>query len=156
MIMTSFTRRKFIRTSVIGGVAATCINSFNAFAATGKQDGSFGSSRSRVALTTGNNRADMAFRALQSFSKEIARSIGKRRVILKPNNVNTNVQLASTHVDTLEGILEFLKSIGKTENVIIAESAANGPTFDGYKNFGYFMLIIKFVLQDSIGYRLTE
>ncbi|TAL81192.1 MAG: DUF362 domain-containing protein, partial [Bacteroidetes bacterium] len=50
----------------------------------------------------------------------------------------------STHVDTLEGILEFLKSIGKTENVIIAESAANGPTLDGFKNLGYFILADKY------------
>ena len=103
--MTAYTRRNFLKTSVIGGVAATFVRPFDAFSITGKQE----SSGSRVSLTTGNNRADMAFRALQPFSKEIARSIGKRRVILKPNNVNTNVQLASTHVDTLEGILEFLK-----------------------------------------------
>jgi len=140
MIMTSFTRRNFIRTSVIGGVAATCINPFSAFAISGNQE-SFASS---VALTTGDNRADMAFRALKPFSKDLAQAIGKRRVILKPNIVNINVPLASTHADTLEGILEFLKSIGKTENVIIAESAANGPTLDGYSNFGYFRLVDKY------------
>lgn len=138
--MTSFTRRNFIRTSVIGGVAATCINPLNAFAAVGNQE----SYASRVALTTGDNRADMAFRALQPFSKEIGLAIGKRRVVLKPNVVNTNVQLACTHVDTLEGILEFLKSIGKSQNVIIGESAANAPTFDGYKNFGYYRLVDKY------------
>jgi uncharacterized protein (DUF362 family) len=97
-----------------------------------------------VALTTGDNRADMAFRALQPFSKEIAQAIGIRRVILKPNNVNINVPLASTHVDTLEGIVEFFRSIGKKENIIIAESAANGPTLDGFKNFGYFRLADKY------------
>jgi uncharacterized protein (DUF362 family) len=86
----------------------------------------------------------MAFRALQPFSKEIAQAIGKRRVVLKPNNVNINVQLASTHADTLEGVLEFLRSIGKTENCIIAESAANGPTFDGFENFGYIRLAEKY------------
>jgi uncharacterized protein (DUF362 family) len=138
--MTAFTRRNFLKTSVIGGVAATFVRPFDILAATGKQE----SAGPRVALTTGNNRADMAFRALQPFSKEIAQSIGKRRVILKPNIVNTNVQLASTHVDTLEGVLEFLKSIGKTENVIIAESAANGPALDGYNNCGYFRMADKY------------
>ena len=115
--MTSFTRRNFLKTSIIGGVAATCITPFDAVASSGMQE-SFSSS---VALTTGANRADMAFRALQAFSKEIVQAIGNRRIILKPNNVNINVQLASTHADTIEGILEFLKSIDKTENVIIAE-----------------------------------
>lgn len=138
--MTTFTRRNFLRTSIIGGVAATCIKPYDVFAAFGKQD----QFDARVALTTGDNRADMAFRALQPFSKEIAQAIGGRLVILKPNNVNINIPLTSTHADTLEGILEFLKSIGKAENVIIAESAANGPTLDGFKNFGYFRLADKY------------
>ena len=85
-------------------------------------------SAASVALTTGNNRADIAFRALEPFAKQISRAIGNRRVVLKPNNVSIDIPLSSTHVDTLEGILEFLKSIKKLDNVIIAESAANGPT----------------------------
>jgi uncharacterized protein (DUF362 family) len=134
--MKNIPRRNFIKTSIIWGVAATFIRSYDTFAAIGNND----ISSSRVALSTGDNRADMAFRALQPFSEEIKKSIGARKIILKPNNVNIEVQLASTHVDTLEGILEFLKSIGKINNVIIAESAANGPTFDGFENFGYFRL----------------
>lgn len=138
--MTSFSRRNFLKTSIMGGVAATFIKPFDTFAAIGNPE----AFSSRVAITTGKNRADMAFRALQPFSEEIKNSIGTRKVILKPNNVNINVQLASTHVDTLEGILEFLKSIGKLTNVIIAESAANGPTLDGFENFGYFRLATKY------------
>jgi uncharacterized protein (DUF362 family) len=139
-IMTGYTRRHFLKTSIIGGVAATCIRPFDAFAAIGSNE----DYSSQVALTTGDNRADMAFRALQPFSQEIKRAIGSRTVILKPNNVNINVQLASTHADTLEGILEFLKSVGKLDNVVIAESAANGPTLDGFENFGYFRLATKY------------
>jgi len=137
--MSKYSRRNFLKTSVIGGVGAACIKPFDSFGVPWKE-----SLISKVSLTTGDNRADMAFRALQPFSKEIAQAIGKRRVVLKPNNVNINVQLASTHADTLEGVLEFLKSIGKTENCIIAESAANGPTLDGFSNFGYFRLADKY------------
>jgi len=54
------------------------------------------------------------------------------------------VPLCATHVDTLEGILEFLKSIKKIDNVIIAESAANAPTFEGFSNYGYFRLADKY------------
>jgi|WetSurMetagenome_2_1015567.scaffolds.fasta_scaffold04560_4 uncharacterized protein (DUF362 family) len=138
--MTSFTRRNFLKTSVIGGAGATLIIPFNKFGVLRAVE----NSGSQVSITTGDNRADMVFRALKPFSAEIAAAIGKRRVVLKPNIVNTNVQLACTHVETMEGVLEFLKSIGKTENVIIAESAANAPTFDGYKNFGYFRLVDKY------------
>ncbi len=138
--MASFTRRSFLKTSILAGVGASYINPIGKFASQQIP----GLPATKVALTTGDNRADMAFRALAPLSREISQAIGKRRVVLKPNIVNTNVQLASTHVDTLEGILEFLKSIGKTENVVIAESAANGPTFDGYSNFGYLRLADKY------------
>src|SRR5664280_1749125 len=122
--MTTFSRRNFLRTSVMGGMAATCLKPYDTLAAFGKQvDYS-----SSVAITTGDNRADMAFRALKPFSGEIAKAIGTRRVVLKPNNVNIDVQLASTHVDTLEGILEFLQSIGKTGNVAVSYTNLTLPT----------------------------
>jgi uncharacterized protein (DUF362 family) len=91
---------------------------------------------SRVALTNGDNRTDNIFRALKSLEKEIAQSIGDRRVVIKPNNVSLTSTLAATHPDALTGILEFLKSINKLDNVIIAESSI-GNTMQGYQNLGY-------------------
>jgi uncharacterized protein (DUF362 family) len=133
--MNTIDRRKFIKTTFIGGVAATFINPLNGFASASAVQA--GDMPSAVGLTTGTNRADLTFRALQPFSKQIKTAIGKKRVVIKPNNVSINIPLASTHADTLEGVCEFLKSIGKLQNVIIAESAANGPTFEGFSNFGY-------------------
>ena len=138
--MTTFNRRNFLRTSLMGGVAVTCLKPFDSLASFEKQE----QAATRVALTTGDNRADLAFRALQPFSKEIKTAIGKRRVVLKPNNVSIDRPLCATHADTLEGVLEFLKSIGKVDNVIIAESAASGPTLDGFSNYGYFKLLSKY------------
>ena len=138
--MTAFSRRNFLKTSLIGGVAATFINPFDTFASLGRSE----QYPARVALTTGESRADMVFRGLKPFSDQISSAIGHRRVVLKPNNVSIKDQLASTHAETLEGILEFLKSIRKDNDVTIAESAAGGPTFDGYSNFGYFRLAEKY------------
>jgi uncharacterized protein (DUF362 family) len=124
----------------MGGIAATCaspLNSITSFADIEEKS-------SKVALTSGDNRADLAFRALQPFSAQIKQAIGNRRVVLKPNNVLIDVPLTSTHADTLEGVLEFLKSIRKLGNVIIAESAANGPTLDGFENYGYYRLVSKY------------
>jgi len=138
--MSTFSRRNFIKTSVIGSIAVTQASSLYALAGSTDPVQSLAS----VSLTTGSNRADLAFRALEPFAKQIHAAIGNRRVVLKPNNVLTNVALTSTHVDTLEGVLEFLKSIKKLDNVIIAESAANGPTFDGFDNYGYFRMVTKY------------
>ena len=138
--MSSYSRRNFIKVSVAGGIGATLIRSFDAFASYG----AFQNYSSEVALTTGDNRADMAFRALQPFSKQIAQAIGRKRVVLKPNNVSIDVPLCATHADTLEGVLEFMKSIGKLDQCIIAESAAGGPTMDGFSNYGYMKLLNKY------------
>ena len=105
--------------------------------------GSASAAPTKVALTNGDNRADNTFRALKSLDKDIALAIGNRRVIVKPNNVSPNNQLASTHVDALAGILEFLKSIGKLDNAIIAESAL-AATMQGFQNFGYTTLADKY------------
>lgn len=138
--MNSYNRREFLRTSLIGGVSATCIFPEKVIASLLPRE----NVSSRVSISTGNNRADMAFRALQPFSKQIKNAIGNRRVVIKPNNVLIYVPLACTHVDTLEGVLEFLKSINKLQNVIIAESSASGSTLEGFDNYGYYKLISKY------------
>ena len=133
-------RRNFLKTSLIGGMGCAFIHPANILAAPAAARQAL----PKVALTTGDHRADLVFRALQPFSEQIKRDIGNRRVILKPNNVMINRQLTATHVDTLEGILEFLKSIGVTQNICIAESAAGGATMDGFENYGYTRLPAKY------------
>lgn len=130
-------RRNFLRTSLLGGAAALApwrvLSTRAAEAAPAAATGKF---TSRVALTAEGDRADLAFKALEPFKKEIAAAIGNKRVIVKPNNVIIDRPLCASHADNLEGILEFLKSIGKT-NVAIAESPANGSALDGFANYGY-------------------
>jgi uncharacterized protein (DUF362 family) len=134
---TTTSRRDFLKGSLLGGLgclAGRCRAGEKSSAARS----------SRVALTAGDDRADNVFRGLDAFRDQIARAIGDRRVVIKPNNVSISIQLASTHADCLEGILEFLKSIGKLESAVIAESAANGPTREGFANFDYPRLAAKY------------
>lgn len=138
--MRTFNRRNFLKTSLMGGVAVTCYNPFKAISPVWDSE----NQNTHVSLTSGDNRADLAFRALQPFSKQIKHAIGNRRVVIKPNNVLIYVPLACTHVDTLEGVLEFLKSINKLQNVVIAESSASGSTLAGFENYGYFRLASKY------------
>ena len=139
--MRSLDRREFIKSSFLGGLALTV-----PFGNEWKRiyDKAINDYTSQVSLTTGDHRADMAFRALQPFSDQIKRSIGNKRVVIKPNNVLIDRQLAASHVEHLEGILEFLKSIGINENIVIAESAASGATFEGFDNYKYYDLPKKY------------
>lgn len=92
--------------------------------------------RSKVALTHGDNRRKNVFDALVSMDSEIKPGLQRKKyVLIKPNNVSTEKQLASTHVDALNGILDYLAPRFRG-SVIIAESSA-GDTLEGYSNLGY-------------------
>ena len=136
-------RRNFLKTALLGGAAAVTTPWTLPKAIALEPLSSSRRVLSQVALTTGSQRAELAFQGLKAFEKSIATAIGNKRVVIKPNNVAIDNQLAASHAENLEGILEFLKSIGKT-NVVIAESAANGPTLDGFSNYKYDSVAAKY------------
>lgn len=138
--MKDYDRRNFLKTILIGGAAFTVSENVRAVFPYFKPDNKV----PRVSISSGNDRADIAFRALAPFADEIKNAIGNRRIVLKVNNVLIYVPLACTHVETLEGILEFLKSINKLNNVIIAESSASDSTLSGFENYGYYKLLSKY------------
>lgn len=142
-------RRDFLKASMAGGLSAIFAGRMvrsvmaQAPAAPPVQPTQPAGAPTQVAVTNGDQRTDNVFRGLKALEKQIAASIGKRRVVIKPNNVSITNQLAATHADALAGILEFLKSIGKLEGAIIAESAL-GNTMQGFQNFGYTKLADKY------------
>jgi len=137
------TRRQFLKSSLLSGAAALTFPWSIRQAACAEAQRATARFTSRVALAAGEDRAELAFKGLKAFEQAIAAAIGNKRVIIKPNNVSIQNQLSASHAANLEGILEFLKSIGKTE-VAIAESAADGPTLDGFANYGYNRLAEKY------------
>jgi len=138
--MKNYSRRSFIKTSATGGLSLGFIGAGDVlFPRTHDLN-----SGTKVSLTTGTDRADMVFRALLPFSNQIKREAGDRRIILKVNNVLIYVPLACTHLETLQGILEFLRSINKHHNVIIAESSASDSTLNGFENYGYNRLLSQY------------
>ena len=124
-------RRNFLKRGLTAaGVAALSgLTPRSAFGAASPVPGS-------VSLTAGEDRADNVFRALSLIKDEIAGAVKGRKILIKPNNVSITRQLAATHVNCLEGTLEFLKSIGIDE-ATIAESTATGTAMEGFESFGY-------------------
>jgi uncharacterized protein (DUF362 family) len=89
-----------------------------------------------AALVKGDNRRENIRAALMMIDKEITPKLqGRKSVVIKPNMVSTERQLAATHVDALNGILDYLSDRWKGP-VFIAESSA-GYTTQGYDNFKY-------------------
>jgi uncharacterized protein (DUF362 family) len=92
--------------------------------------------RSRVALMHGESRRKNACDALTAIDAQIRpRLQQKKYAVIKPNIVNTENQLASTHADALRGIMDYLAPRFRGP-VYIAESSA-GDTLTGYENFHY-------------------
>ena len=95
--------------------------------------------RATVALVSGEERRKLIHDALAAIDEEIRPQLKRKKyVVIKPNNVSTQRQLAATHADTLRGILDYLAPRFKGP-VVIAESSA-GETLQGYENFGYTKL----------------
>ena len=150
-------RRNFLKTSLMGGAAAFAVAKIPVAAAAGPVPVPPVGFGSLVSLASGDDRAKIAFDSLVPLKKEIAAAIGSKRVVLKPNNVIIDKPLCATHADNLEGIIEFLHSIGKT-NIAIAESPANGSAMDGFANYGYGKLAAKYKVKlvnlDTEGYEV--
>ena len=92
--------------------------------------------RSTVALLKGNNRRKLIYETLLAIDEQIKPQLARKKsVVIKPNNVSTEIQLAATHADTLRGILDYLAPRFKGP-IYIAESSA-GETMRGFDNFGY-------------------
>jgi len=89
-----------------------------------------------VSLAQGDNRRKNVYEALVAIDEQIKPKLKRKKyVVIKPNNVSTNNQLAATHADALRGILDYLAPRFKGP-VIIAESSA-GNTMTGFDNFKY-------------------
>jgi uncharacterized protein (DUF362 family) len=92
--------------------------------------------RSTVSLVHGENRRKNVYEALMAIDEQIRPKLKRKKyVLIKPNNVSTNNQLAASHADALRGILDYLAPRFKGP-VIIAESSA-GNTMTGFDNFKY-------------------
>ena len=137
------TRRDFLGKSIATGVGIAAGLRAATFGGVAKAAYDSTSITATVGITKGPDRADNAFRAMQLFKNQIALAIGSKRVVIKPNLVWWSDAYACTRVEHLDGILEFLKSIGKRD-VIIAESSAQGDIMAGYDAKGYFNLTKKY------------
>ncbi len=102
---------------------------------------------SNVSLIKGNDARDNTFKALKNIEDEIMTTLEKRkRVLIKPNFVFVNNTLCATSVDSVRGILDFIKPRFKG-SIEIGESTAaspiwgflgSGKTYDGFKELRIF------------------
>jgi uncharacterized protein (DUF362 family) len=134
-----FSRRNFIWTAA-AFTASTALLRSQERPTEALPAASASSSRSVVSVVNGASRRKNVQEVLTAIEDQIIPVLKTRKhVVIKPNIVSTSNQLASTHVDALHGILDFLGPRFKGP-VVIAESSA-GYTTEGFDHFGYSGLI---------------
>lgn len=140
----SCSRRKFFHTTLAAaGVGVSALRSSTASqqsaATLNAESIPPAGPRSVVSLLKGEDRRKNVYNALVAIDDELLPKLKqKSSVVIKPNNVSTSKQLASTHADALRGILDYLDERFKGK-VAIAESSA-GNTWDGFESFLYTRL----------------
>ncbi len=89
-----------------------------------------------VALIRGHNRRIGTYQALDAVRQDIEPKLHEE-ILLKPNFLSDEIQLASSHADTVRGVIDFLLSSDTPpRHIIIAEGSA-GSTWQAYTLFGY-------------------
>ena len=92
--------------------------------------------RAPVSLVKGDSRRKNVLDALVGVDREVRPAMARKKyVLIKVNNVNTDKQLAATHVDALRGILDYVAPRFKGP-VVIAESSS-GDTLVGFDHYKY-------------------
>jgi len=95
--------------------------------------------RARVALVRGESRRGNVAAALGYIADGVSLD-GVHRVLIKPNFVSVDRQLAATHVDAVRAVLDFVRA-RYDGPIVVAEGAALTSTWEGFRNYGYEALI---------------
>lgn len=89
----------------------------------------------RVALVRRESRRGNITAALEGVAGQVRLDTASR-VLVKPNFVSVDRQLAATHVDAIRAVLDFVRA-RYDGPIVVAEGAAMSPTWEGFRNFGY-------------------
>jgi len=136
----SFSRRRFVQLAGAGFMLPSRLLNAQLPSAAGLPADRPAPGRSKVALIHGDDRRKNVYQALLKIDDQLQPGLrNKKYVVIKPNNVSTSIQLASTHYDALSGILDYLEPRFRGP-VVIAESSA-GNSFDGFESFKYNQLV---------------
>ncbi len=91
----------------------------------------------KVGLAKTGRRRSNVYEALDNIRNDIAPKV-QEQVLLKPNFLSSTNQLASSHVDTMRGALDFLLSTPHpSKEVIIAEGGNESFSGEAFQIFGY-------------------
>ncbi len=91
---------------------------------------------SKVVVTHGEYRKANLDQALGLIADDVAERLrSASSVLIKPNFVSSSNQLASTHVDAVRAVIDFVRKYSSA-SIIVGEAGAHG-TKSAFRNFGF-------------------
>ena len=98
------------------------------------------STKAKVGLARGNERRQNVRRALELVREQVEPKIAEQ-VLLKPNFLSSENQLASTHPDGIRGAIDFvLAAKSPPKEILVAEGGNEKYSGEAFDNFGYHQL----------------
>jgi uncharacterized protein (DUF362 family) len=99
---------------------------------------------SKISFIASDDRKYNINRALSLIKSEIVSGLkNAERIVVKPNCVVGDFNLAATHKDAIDSVLEFIKPFAKSQ-IVLAEGSGAGETLGAFKNYEYFSLQDKY------------
>lgn len=90
----------------------------------------------QVALETGDRRREVVVKAVEALGDDfVVRCKEAATILVKVNLVHHELQLASTHIDAVRGLLDVIR-IHSAAKVYVGDASYHG-TVAAFKNFGY-------------------
>ncbi len=103
-----------------------------------------------VALTKGPNRQQNILKVLKTLENNILKDLKKLKktdyITLKPNLITSSNLQATTNIEAVETVLDFLR-IHYKGRIIVAEGTSIGSTAEAFHKSGYQNLIEKFQIE---------
>ena len=103
--------------------------------------------KTRVGLARRGDRRANIFGALELVRDDVAAKVAEE-VMIKPNFLSSDNQLASTHADAARGVLDFLAGLPQPpRRVVIAEGANEKYSGESFDNFAYRRLADEYAIE---------
>jgi uncharacterized protein (DUF362 family) len=105
---------------------------------------------SKVSFIQSNNRKYNISRSLSLIKSEVIAGLkNAKRIVVQPSCYTDDFQLAATHVDALDSLLEFIFPYSKNQ-ITVAEGTTIGDTMTAFKNYSYFSI------QEKYGFAVVD
>jgi len=102
-----------------------------------------------VSLVKGINRKQNVVRSLEMIAADLHELNSAKNILIKPNLTDIEKQTANTHVEAVEGVIEFLQSNFPGQQITVGESSGSAfyrklSTDDVFRYFNYDKLEKKY------------